>query len=463
MPSRRRELIIQVNQMTDALLIALVFWQSHALREWLAFTYPLTFPGIAPFRYYKWLYLIVLPLYPFLLDINGYYARPLHHRQSQSFWILVKSVGVCALTIVATMYFFKLTALSRGVILLFAVLSLLALFAKEILVDAWLRAQARRGINTRAAILVGPPDKNAEFSRQFEAHPEWRLRVVATLDPSPSALATLPALLHSQPIGCVVFNVPQTAFGEIEKAVLACEIEGVETWLVANFIKTAIARASIDEFHGTPILVFRSAPEFSWQLIAKRGMDIVGSMVGLLILGPLVMLPTVVAIRLLSPGPILFRQKRSGLYGRVFTMYKFRSMVDNAEMLKAELAAFNEMSGPVFKIKKDPRITPLGRFLRKTSIDELPQLWNVLKGEMSLVGPRPLPVREVEAFDPWHRRRLSMKPGLTCLWQISGRSQIGFEQWIKLDLEYIDRWSLWLDLKILLRTLPVVVGGFGAH
>jgi len=183
----------------------------------------------------------------------------------------------------------------------------------------------------------------------------------------------------------------------------------------------------------------------------------------LLILAPLAMLPAAIAIRLTSPGPILFRQKRSGLHGRQFTMYKFRSMIDNAEMLRAELEAFNEMSGPVFKIKQDPRVTPIGKFLRKTSIDELPQLWNVLMGDMSLVGPRPLPVIETEAFDPWHRRRLSVKPGLTCLWQISGRSKIGFDQWIKLDLEYIDNWSLALDLKILLRTIPVVISGFGAH
>jgi lipopolysaccharide/colanic/teichoic acid biosynthesis glycosyltransferase len=170
------------------------------------------------------------------------------------------------------------------------------------------------------------------------------------------------------------------------------------------------------------------------------------------------------AIKFTSPGPVLFRQQRSGLSGAPFTLYKFRTMITNAEQFKHELEAMNEMSGPVFKLTNDPRITPIGRWLRKYSLDELPQLWNALRGEMSLVGPRPLPVDEVKRFDNLaHRRRLSMKPGLTCLWQISGRNQISdFKEWVRLDLEYIDHWSLWLDLKILLLTVPVVLRGTGA-
>ena len=168
-------------------------------------------------------------------------------------------------------------------------------------------------------------------------------------------------------------------------------------------------------------------------------------------------------IKLSSPGPILFRQQRSGLNGRPFTIYKFRTMVTNAEQLKHELAAMNEMSGPVFKITKDPRITAVGSVLRKTSVDELPQLFNVLKGEMSLVGPRPLPMRDYQGFDSdWQRRRFSVRPGITCLWQINGRSTTAFEKWMELDMEYIDSWSLWLDLKILFMTIPAVLKGVGA-
>jgi exopolysaccharide biosynthesis polyprenyl glycosylphosphotransferase len=472
MPTKHREIANQFSQFSDALLIALVYWLAHALRETVAYWFPpgsavggieFGFSMIAPFRYYKWLYLVILPVCPLLLDFNGYYSRPIGLRRRQILWILTKSVAIAALLVVAVMYFFNIAALSRGVILLFAVLSIGVLFLKDQLALARRRHTARQADQAIACLLVGPPAKNAEFEALLDQHPEWRLKVFGHLDPTTESLAALPDRLHSEPIGCVIFNVTQTTFEDVQQAILACETEGVEAWLVADFVKTSIARATVDEFGGKPLLIFRSTPDTSWQLLAKRLLDVVGAGLGLLVLGPLVMVPAAVAIRLTSPGPILFRQRRSGLHGRQFTMYKFRSMVDNAEMLRVELEAFNEVSGPVFKMKRDPRVTKIGQFLRRTSIDELPQLWNVLNGDMSLVGPRPPIPSEVSKYDPWHRRRLSMKPGLTCLWQISGRSAIGFEQWIKLDLEYIDHWSLWLDLKILARTVPVVLGGFGAH
>ena len=210
-------------------------------------------------------------------------------------------------------------------------------------------------------------------------------------------------------------------------------------------------------------MVFRSTPETSWQMLAKQFLDFAGGFV-LLALCAIPMLIIAILIKLSSPGPIMFRQQRSGLNGAPFSIYKFRTMQTNAEQYKHELAAMNEMSGPVFKLTNDPRITPIGRWLRKFSLDELPQLFNVLRGEMSLVGPRPLPVDEVRRFnDLAHRRRLSVKPGLTCLWQISGRNKISdFKDWVRLDLQYIDNWSIWLDLAILVRTIPVVLMGTGA-
>ncbi|MEI6083518.1 MAG: sugar transferase [Verrucomicrobiota bacterium] len=463
MSTKQRELAHQFNQITDALLIALVYWLAHALREQLAYLYPENFSIIAPFRYYKWLYLVILPVLPLLLDFNGYYSRPLALRPGPTLWRLIKSVSVGALLVIAVIYFFNLAALSRGVVLLFAALSVVALFVKDLLTQLYRRSVAGQPELATACLLVGPPAKNIEFEQLLQQNADWRLNIVARLEPTTEWLTQLPEILHRQPIGCVIFNVSQTYFSDVEKAIFACETEGVEAWLIADFVKTSIARATIDEFAGKPVLMFRSAPDISWQLVGKRLLDILGSVVGLLILGPLVMLPAALAIRFSSPGPVLFRQKRSGLHGRQFTMYKFRSMVDDAEMLRVELEVFNEASGPVFKMRQDPRVTPLGRFIRHTSIDELPQLWNVFNGDMSLVGPRPPIPSEVLKYDPWHRRRLSMKPGLTCLWQVRGRSSIGFEQWMKLDLEYIDHWSLWLDVKILLRTLPVVFGGFGAH
>jgi exopolysaccharide biosynthesis polyprenyl glycosylphosphotransferase len=463
MPSKQRELIIQFSQITDALVIAVVFWLAHRFRAELVFRFPENFSIIAPFRYYKWLYLVILPVFPVLLDVNGYYTRGAIQRRRDTLWTLTKSIGVGALVVIAVMYFFQLNFLSRGVILLFSVFSVMALLGKDFLFQAYLRVHAHTHRAGRPILFVGPTDKAGEFEALLTQHQEWNLQVVARLDPGATSLAKLTEILHREPIACVVFDVAQTLFSEIESAILACETEGVEVWLVADFVKTSIARATVDDFHGKPLLVFRTAPDLTWQLICKRLIDVFGALVGLIVLGPLVMLPAALAIKLTSPGPILFRQRRSGLHGRHFTMFKFRSMVDNAEMLRVELETFNEMSGPVFKMQQDPRVTPVGRLMRKTSIDELPQLWNVLTGDMSLVGPRPPIPSEVQQYDPWHRRRLSMKPGLTCLWQVRGRNVIDFDQWMKLDLQYIDNWSLWLDFKILLRTIPVVLSGIGAR
>jgi exopolysaccharide biosynthesis polyprenyl glycosylphosphotransferase len=463
MPSKQRELIIQFSQITDALVIAVVFWLAHAFRTELAFHFPENFTMIAPFRYYNKLYLVILPVYPLLLDWNGFYMRSALQRRRDTLWVLTKSVTIGALLVIAVMYFMQLNFLSRGVVVLFSFFSVLALLIKDTFFQVYLRASAGSHRFARSVLLVGPAGKRLEFEKLLTQHPEWNLQIVASLEPDAQSLSKLSEILHREPIACVIFDVAQTYFSEVEKAILACETEGVEVWLVADFVKTSIARVTVDDFHGKPLLVFRTTPDLTWQLICKRLIDVAGALAGLLVLGPLVMLPAAIVIRLTSPGPILFRQRRSGVHGRLFTMYKFRSMVDNAEMLRVELETFNEMSGPVFKMQQDPRVTPIGRFMRKTSVDELPQLWNVLTGDMSLVGPRPPIPSEVSQYDPWHRRRLSMKPGLTCLWQISGRNAIGFDQWMKLDLQYIDHWSLWLDIKILMRTIPVVLSGFGAR
>jgi lipopolysaccharide/colanic/teichoic acid biosynthesis glycosyltransferase len=235
-------------------------------------------------------------------------------------------------------------------------------------------------------------------------------------------LDRLVEMLHEHSANGVILSARHTLFGQVEKIIQACELEGVEVWLLADFFKTEISQTTLDEFHGRPMLVFRSTPEESWQSLAKQVIDLAGALI------------------LLAVFSVPMLQRRH------------------------EIAILNEMSGPVFKVTDDPRITPVGRILRRKSLDELPQLVNVLRGDMSLVGPRPLPVDEVLRFDDLaHRRRLSVKPGITCIWQISGRNEVkNFHEWVRLDLEYIDNWSLWLDFKILLRTIPVVVLGTGA-
>jgi exopolysaccharide biosynthesis polyprenyl glycosylphosphotransferase len=229
-----------------------------------------------------------------------------------------------------------------------------------------------------------------------------------------------------------------------------------------DLFATRIAARNVEDLDGIPLLSLETTPSDIVPLAAKRAFDLVLSSAALLVLAP-VFLVFAVAIRLESPGPVLFRQRRVGVNGREFMLYKFRSMYQDAEARLESLRARNEVSGPVFKIRDDPRVTRVGRFMRRTSIDELPQFWNVLRGEMSVVGPRPPLPAEVKQYQRWQVRRLSMKPGITCIWQVSGRSHISFERWMELDLQYIDNWSLWRDVKILARTIPAVLTGRGAH
>jgi exopolysaccharide biosynthesis polyprenyl glycosylphosphotransferase len=276
------------------------------------------------------------------------------------------------------------------------------------------------------------------------------------------ALKDLPDILHSNVVDEVVFIVPRSWLGKIEQVIHSCETEGVRISVAVDFFEPKFSRATQRDVGGLPLLTFESAPTKKFPLAIKRLMDILVSAAALIILIPVLAIVAVL-IKSTSKGPLFFKQQRCGLNGRRFMLYKFRTMVHDAESRLVELKAHNEMVGPAFKMNNDPRVTKIGKYLRKFSLDELPQLWNVLRGEMSLVGPRPPLPSEVNEYDSWHRRRLSMRPGLTCLWQVSGRNKItNFDQWMRLDLQYIDNWSTWLDLTILFRTVPVVLFGIGA-
>ncbi len=277
-------------------------------------------------------------------------------------------------------------------------------------------------------------------------------------------LCEVTSLIAQGPVDEVLVALPlDKRRGLIEKIVEACEEQGILVRVRTDLFNLKIARSQVDNVEGVPVVTIRSGPEDGWPLVVKRVIDVIVSAAMLALLSPLLLLFAIL-IKLDSPGPVLFRQVRVGLNRRRFEVLKFRTMVNEADARQSTLESMNEAEGPVFKIKNDPRVTRLGAFLRHFSIDEFPQLINVFKGEMSLVGPRPLPLRDVARIDTqWHKRRFSVKPGLTCLWQVNGRSDVNFEKWVRMDLEYIDTWSLKLDLKILLKTIPAVLRGSGAY
>jgi len=460
---RDQQLRTQIYQLKDAALFALGLWLAH----WLRFHAPdqllwWKLDAISPFDKFVWLYLIIIPGVPLVLESLGFYRRPMFASRRETAWQLLKACVLAAMGVILVMFLFKIE-LARGVIVLFGFVSFGLVFLTEELLRLAYKSRFGELQLKKQVILVGATEDTRRMREDLRTRKHENLEVLAECDINETSTTELVRLLHETSANYVIINAKHTYFGKVEKAIHACEIEGVEAWLVADFFKTHVSQTTFDDFYGRPVLVFRSAPEASWQGVFKQALDLAVAFVLLAILF-LPLLCIAAAIRITSPGPVLFRQKRCGLNGRPFTMLKFRSMVSNAEQRKHELAALNEMGGPVFKVTNDPRITPIGRWLRKYSIDEFPQLINVLRGEMSLVGPRPLPVDEVSRFDdPAHRRRLSVRPGLTCLWQVSGRNQVrDFKDWVRLDLEYIDNWSFWLDLKILWRTIPVVLTGAGA-
>jgi len=321
-------------------------------------------------------------------------------------------------------------------------------------------------------MVVGSNERARHLGEALERSADYSIRLVGFLDEESGQvelaqtykkypLSGLPELLREHVIDEIIFAVDSQRLGELEDVFLLCDEEGVRTRVAVDFFPHVNSEVYLDSLGAVPLLTFSAAPHDEIRLLVKRVTDVVLAGAALALLLPFMLL-IVLLIRLTSPGPAIFRQERCGLNGRRFTFYKFRSMSDNAEELKASLIHLSSRS-TAFKMPNDPRITRVGRFLRKFSIDEWPQLWNVFKGEMSLVGPRPAVPEEVELYQRWQRRRLRMRPGLTCLWTLAGRDALDFETWMKMDMQYIDSWSLALDWKIILGTIPRVLTGKGAH
>lgn len=390
--------------------------------------------------------------------------------------VLRDTLRQCAVGTVAVVLFeFALRLdLSRLFLGLFVIYNLVLLSLLRLNARRLAGAVRRRFGSVRYVVVVGTGASALRLGRMLEAARDYGVRLAAFLEDRPETesvrleesypvfpLQALPRLLERQVIDEILFAVKSERLAEMEDIFLLCDEEGVRTRVAVDFFPHANSDVYLERLGHAPLLTFSAAPHDEIRLLVKRLTDVVVSSVTLAVLSPLMMLVAAV-IRLTSPGPAIFRQTRCGLNGRKFVFYKFRSMVSNAEELKAEIQHLNEKT-TAFKITRDPRLTPVGRWLRKFSIDEWPQFWNVLRGDMSLVGPRPAVPEEVEQYQRWQRRRLRMRPGLTCLWAVSGRDRLDFDTWMKMDMQYIDNWTLGLDWKILLRTVPHVVTGKGAH
>ncbi len=458
---RKQEISQQLQQFIDAFLLLFAFWAAYALRVYGTIWFSLE--PIPPFKDFQWAIVVIMLCGPLLPETQGFYEHPLLKEWARTLGQLARSLVGLALLVGLCVVLLRVKLDSRAVLILFVAIGSILLLIKDRILLSQARQQAARGRLREPVLLVGLPQDMDQFVGTLNREQALLMEIVERVDIEHQNLSDLVTALHRHAISKVIFAATHAHLHTIQEAINACETEGVEAWLVADFIKTAIAKPSIEAVGGRPVLVFRSTPDASWALIGKRAIDATAALVGLIVLAvPLA--AVAIIVKLTSPGPAFFTQLRGGRYGKPFTMYKFRSMRTDAEMRRAEFQVFNQMSGPVFKLDDDPRVTAFGRFIRKLSIDELPQLFNVLRGDMSLVGPRPLPLYEVEKFETTaQRRRLSVQPGLTCLWQISGRNEIkDFQDWVKLDLTYIDNWSLWLDIKILLKTIPVVLLGSGA-
>ncbi|MDP9114319.1 MAG: sugar transferase [Acidobacteriota bacterium] len=398
--------------------------------------------------------------------------------RSHSRVILRDAFRQCLLSsVVIVLFEFALRLdLSRSFVAMFVVFSWMLLCGFRLNAGRVLGMVRREFGAPSYVMVVGLGDAAMRMGRQIEEAASYGVRLSGFLsepgDPAPEEvelaakypvrpLARLPDLLGQHVIDEIIFAVDSRRLAELEEVFLLCDEEGIRTRVAVDFFPHINSQVYLDRLGASPLLTFSATPHDEIRLLVKRATDILVAAAALILLSPLMLLVALL-VRMTSRGPAIFRQTRCGLNGRRFTFYKFRSMCEDAEAQRASLQHLNAKS-TAFKIHNDPRLTQVGRWLRKFSIDEWPQLWNVLKGDMSLVGPRPPLPAEVEQYKRWQRRRLRMRPGLTCLWVISGRDQVDFETWMRMDMEYIDTWSLGLDWKIMLRTIPQVLSGRGAH
>jgi len=459
----------------DILLInvafALAYWMRYDL-QWFAAVDP---AFRVPFRSFVPISLALTVLLLVIYKVGGVYDQPRGASWFDEFYHIVTGTATGIILVIFTLAIFFRPIYSRLIFFYAAILIVVLLGAIRSAKRILLRQLRKRGRGVDRVLIVGAGEVGRTVMRNIVAQPGWGYQIIGFVDDDPDKgstdigrfkamgeTANLPRLVKEQAIDEVILTLPWMYHRKIVSIMAQCERHQVRVRIVPDMFQMSLSRLQTVDLGGVPLIGVQEIEFSRGKVLFKRAMDVMISLVGLAVLIPLLIL-IAVAIKLDSRGPVIFRQIRVGKGERLFAMYKFRSMREGAEEEQEELMDQNEASGPLFKIKNDPRVTKVGRFLRRSSLDELPQFVNVLMGHMSLVGPRPAPPGEVQRYQPWHKRRLEVSPGLTGLWQVSGRSQLTFDEMVLLDLYYIENWSPGLDFQIMLRTVPQFLFGNGAY
>ncbi|MEN8140588.1 MAG: sugar transferase [Thermodesulfobacteriota bacterium] len=458
--------VFVVDGLVSALVFLVIFWGLDLFKsgtyESVFITHICLFP------------LIMLLLHSFLTWF-GAYATPWSSGNFDYIWAILRASLVSFGVFFAILFLLRIDYVSRKLFIAFAICDFLSLVLIRLAIRNYFLKGLRNGKFALRVLLVGIGERACELADRLQSQAEWGFKIVGFLDPDPAAVGKVVAgspvigtvadisdCLKKHVVDEVIIAIPRSLLKDAEPIAQACEEEGIKLRFMADIFELQVARMGLTMVGDIPLLTMEPVAQDDVKLVFKRIFDFSVTLLAMPLVLP-IMLAAAIAVKLDSPGPVIFVQERVGLRKHLFPMFKFRSMYIDAEERLKEIEHLNEAEGPIFKISNDPRVTRVGNFIRKTSIDELPQLFNVLRGEMSLVGPRPMSIRDVDLFDRGiQRKRFSVKPGLTCIWQVSGRSDLPFDEWLALDLEYIENWSLSLDLSILLRTVPAVLWSKGA-
>ncbi|MCJ7580103.1 MAG: sugar transferase [Candidatus Aminicenantes bacterium] len=466
----------------DGIMIIIAFLVAHLLREKLHlfgwnFLPPRDILEIrhTPLKDYLFVLIPVVFAWCLLMHKNGMYLSLRTRKYSDILWIILKSSFIVGLTFGSLVFILKLTFVSRLFFLIFFAISIFFIFSEKTLLFIITHYIRKLGLNYRTLLIIGTGPRALQFINKVKSHPEWGMKILGAIDDEPGrgiqkvnsvevigTLADVPDILRNSIVDDVIFMIPRSRLNFMQDTIYACETVGISATIAVDLFDLQIARAQVSGIDGIPFVRFKTVIPGEWRLFIKRIIDMVVSGLALIFMFPWLILSAIL-IKLTSKGPVFFKQERLGLNGRKFILYKFRTMYQGAQSALENGENINSMNGNTFKVKKQKWITPIGKILRRLSIDEFPQILNVFIGHMSVIGPRPTISDEVTQYIDWQRRRFSMKPGLTCLWQIKGRNKLSHEDWMKLDLEYLDNWSLWLDFKILIKTIPIVLFGIGAY